>query len=89
MGAALEAWLRTHEAEESRLDGYRGYLRRTIEPALGSVPLSPFNLTSALLRALAPAVMAAPGQRFDLRRTAFGRGTERPPDQSPGARRPG
>ncbi len=43
MGAALEAWLRTHEAEESRLDGYRGYLRRTIEPALGSVPLNLFQ----------------------------------------------
>jgi integrase len=40
MGAALEAWLRTHEAEETTLDGYRGYVRRTIEPALGSVPLA-------------------------------------------------
>jgi integrase len=40
MGAALAVWLRTHEAEETTLDGYRGYLRRTIEPALGSVPLA-------------------------------------------------
>ncbi len=40
MSAALEAWLRTYEAEETTLDGYRGYLRRTIEPALGSVPLA-------------------------------------------------
>ncbi len=40
LGAALEAWLRTHEAEETTLDGYRGYVRRTIEPALGSVPLA-------------------------------------------------
>ncbi len=40
MGAALKAWLRTHEAEETTLDGYRGYVRRTIEPALGSVPLA-------------------------------------------------
>ena len=39
LGAALEAWLRTHEAEETTLDGYRGYVRRTIEPALGAVPL--------------------------------------------------
>jgi hypothetical protein len=34
------AWLRTHEAEETTLDGYRGYVRRTIEPVLGSVPLA-------------------------------------------------
>jgi hypothetical protein len=33
------AWLRTHEAEVTTLDGYRGYVRRAIEPALGSVPL--------------------------------------------------
>jgi len=29
-GRALDAWLRTHEAEETTLDGYRGYVRRTI-----------------------------------------------------------
>jgi integrase len=40
LGAALNAWLRTHEAEETTLDGYRGYVRRTIEPALGAVPLA-------------------------------------------------
>src|SRR4051794_1625402 len=40
LGAALESWLRTHEAEASTLDGYRGYIRRTIEPALGAVQLS-------------------------------------------------
>jgi integrase len=40
LGAALEAWLRTHEAEETTLDGYRGYVRRTIELALGAVPLA-------------------------------------------------
>ena len=40
LGAALEAWLRTHEAEETTLDGYRGYVRRTIEPALGDVPMA-------------------------------------------------
>ena len=39
-GAALDAWLRTHEAEETTLDGYRGYVRRTIEPALATVPLA-------------------------------------------------
>ncbi len=40
LGAALEAWLRTHEAEETTLEGYRGYVRRTIEPALGTVPIA-------------------------------------------------
>ena len=39
-GRALDAWLRTHEAEETTLDGYRGYVRRTIEPALGAVALT-------------------------------------------------
>jgi len=39
-GAALDAWLRTHEAEETTLDGYRGYVRRTIEPALATMPLA-------------------------------------------------
>lgn len=40
LGAALDAWLRTHEAEETTLDGYRGYVRRTIKPALGTVSLA-------------------------------------------------
>ena len=39
LGVALDAWLRTHEAEESTLEGYRGYIRRTIRPALGDVPI--------------------------------------------------
>jgi integrase len=39
VGRALEAWLRTHEVEASTLDGYRGYVRRAIEPALGAIPL--------------------------------------------------
>lgn len=39
LGAALEAWLKTHEAEETTLDGYRGYIRRTIMPALGGVAI--------------------------------------------------
>ena len=34
-GRALEAWLRTHEAEASTIDGYRGYVRRTIQLAAG------------------------------------------------------
>jgi hypothetical protein len=32
-GAALDSWLRTHEAEATTFDGYRGYVQRTIEPA--------------------------------------------------------
>jgi integrase len=47
LGAALDAWLRTHEAEETTLDGYRGYVRRTIEPALATVPLA--KLTAQVL----------------------------------------
>jgi hypothetical protein len=39
-GTALEAWMRTHEAEATTRDGYRGYVRRTIAPALGTVPLA-------------------------------------------------
>ncbi len=39
-GKALEAWLRTHAAEHATLDGYSGYVRRTIEPALGDVPIN-------------------------------------------------
>ena len=42
--------LRTHEAEETTLDGYRGYLRRTIEPALGPVPLAQSPAAPLLLR---------------------------------------
>ena len=30
----------THEAEETTLEGYRGYVRRTIEPALGELPIA-------------------------------------------------
>ena len=47
LGAALDAWLRTHEAEETTLDGYRGYVRRTIEPGLATVPLA--KLTAQVL----------------------------------------
>jgi integrase len=49
-GSALAAWLRTHEAEETTLDGYRGYVQRTIEPALGSVPLA--RVTAQVLEEL-------------------------------------
>ena len=47
LGAALDRWLRVHEAEESTLDGYRGYIRRNIKPALGDQPVG--KITPALL----------------------------------------
>ncbi len=47
LGAALDAWLRVHEVEETTLDGYHGYVRRCIKPALGDVPLS--KVTAQLL----------------------------------------
>jgi integrase len=40
LGYVLDAWLEVHEAEASTLDGYRGYVERTIKPALGDVPVS-------------------------------------------------
>lgn len=40
LGAALDEWLGNHEVEESTLDGYRGYVHRPIEPALGAVPIA-------------------------------------------------
>jgi integrase len=36
-----------HEAEASTLDGYRGYVERTIKPALGGVPVS--KITARML----------------------------------------
>ena len=45
--AALDAWLRVHEAEETTLDGYHGYVRRCIKPALGDLPIS--KITAQLL----------------------------------------
>ncbi|MGD9986358.1 tyrosine-type recombinase/integrase [Pseudonocardia sp.] len=50
LGKTLESWLRTHEAEESTLDGYRGYIRRTIEPALGNVAIG--KVTAQVLEEL-------------------------------------
>jgi integrase len=43
LGAALDAWLRVHEAEENTLKGYEVYVRRHIKPALGAVPISKIN----------------------------------------------
>ncbi|MCE3555508.1 site-specific integrase [Pseudonocardia sp. RS11V-5] len=38
--STLEAWLRTHDAEGTTLDTYRGYVNRTILPALGNVAIA-------------------------------------------------
>jgi integrase len=35
----IAEWLDTHEGDESTLDTYRGYVSRTINPALGELPL--------------------------------------------------
>lgn len=40
MREVLDSWLRTHEAETTTLDGYRGYIERTIQPTLGDAPVS-------------------------------------------------
>lgn len=40
LGYVLERWLAIHEGEPTTLDTYRGYVDRTIKPALGDVPAS-------------------------------------------------
>ena len=57
LGAALDAWLRVHEAEETTLDGYHGYVRRCVTPALGDVPLS--KVTTQLPRSSTPSSAGA------------------------------
>ncbi|MEO7195424.1 MAG: hypothetical protein ABIZ05_11475 [Pseudonocardiaceae bacterium] len=40
LGYAIDEWLRTSEHEESTREGYRGYIARTIGPALGAMPVT-------------------------------------------------
>ncbi|MGH3871426.1 MAG: hypothetical protein ACRDSR_07925 [Pseudonocardiaceae bacterium] len=40
LGYAIEEWMRTSEHEDSTREGYRGYIARTIRPALGDVPVN-------------------------------------------------
>lgn len=40
LGHVIDEWLRTVEIEDSTREGYEGYIRRTIRPVLGSVPVS-------------------------------------------------
>jgi hypothetical protein len=40
LGHALGEWLETVEVEDSTRDGYIGYIKRTIRPAPGAVPIS-------------------------------------------------
>ncbi len=47
LGAALDAWLRVHQAEESTLRSYTRYARRYIRPALGDVSVG--KITAQLL----------------------------------------
>jgi integrase len=44
---AIAEWLRTSEHEDSTREGYRGYITRTIRPALGDVPVN--KLTAWML----------------------------------------
>lgn len=39
LGYAIDEWLRTADIEASTRHGYEGYIKRTIKPALGEVPL--------------------------------------------------
>jgi integrase len=39
--------LKTHEAESTTLDGYRGYIQRSIQPALGTVPIATITVRVA------------------------------------------
>src|SRR2546421_9354236 len=47
LGHAVEEWMRTCEHEDSTREGYRGYITRTIRPALGDVPIN--KLTARML----------------------------------------
>lgn len=40
LGYVIETWLDQHDGEETTLDGYRGYYRRSIAPNLGDQPAS-------------------------------------------------
>jgi integrase len=46
-GYAIDEWMRTSELEDSTREGYRGYIARTIRPALGDVPVN--KLTARML----------------------------------------
>jgi integrase len=39
LNAAIDDWLQVHEVEETTMQGYRGYIERTIRPALGEEPV--------------------------------------------------
>jgi integrase len=47
LGYAIAEWLRTSEHEDSTREGYRGYITRTIRPALGDVPIT--KITARML----------------------------------------
>jgi integrase len=40
LGYVIDRWMTVHEGERSTLDTYRGYIERTIKPALGDVQVS-------------------------------------------------
>jgi len=50
LSAALDSWLQTHEGELSTIHSYESYIRHTIRPALGDVPVA--NVTVQTLERL-------------------------------------
>lgn len=50
LNAALDDWLRVHEVEETTMQGYLGYIERTIRPALGEEPVE--RITAKVLEEL-------------------------------------
>lgn len=47
LGYALDSWLEVHDGDDLTLQGYRGYVERTIKPAIGHVPIA--KLTTRIL----------------------------------------
>ncbi|WP_253258314.1 site-specific integrase [Pseudonocardia sp. N23] len=74
-GTALTSWLRTHEAEASTMEGYRGYVRRVIDPRLGHVPIA--KVTTQVLEEFY-ADLRRCGQLCDGREGAVDHRTSRP-----------
>ena len=50
LGHAIDEWLRTAELEDSTRETYRGYIKRTIQPAIGRVGLN--KVTARVLETL-------------------------------------
>jgi integrase len=40
LGYVIDQWMAVHEGDKRTLEVYRGYIERTIRPALGDIPTS-------------------------------------------------